>query len=109
MSSEKEVHSLIRLLPKEEKYALAQQMMRAGVSLTNNIAEGYGRFHWQETAQFMRQARGSLAELVDDLNVCQDESYADARRLMAMKEHAEQVLRLINGYVRYLKRKKAES
>ena len=51
------IYKLAKLLPEEEKYALGQQMRRAAVSLTNNIAEGYGRHHWQQNTQFCRQAR----------------------------------------------------
>lgn len=56
----KQIFGLIRMLPDEEKYNLVNQMRRAATSLTNNIAEGHGRFHYQENIQFCRQARGSL-------------------------------------------------
>ena len=51
-----------RELPAEEKYRLTDQLIRASRSVTNNIAEGYGRFHFQENIQFLRQSRGSLFE-----------------------------------------------
>ncbi|HET6427435.1 MAG TPA: four helix bundle protein [Phycisphaerae bacterium] len=103
------IYRLAKTLPPEEKYALAQQMRRASVSLTNNIAEGYGRFHWQESLQFVRHSRGSLMELVDDLNVCEDENYASQETLLPLRNQAETVLRLVNGYGAYLERMKAES
>lgn len=65
----KEIFKLIKKLPDEEKYNLASQMRRASTSLTNNIAEGHGRFSYQENIQFVRQSRGSLEELIDDLNI----------------------------------------
>jgi len=102
------VYDLVRALPKEETYALGQQMRRAAVSVTNNMAEGYGRFNWQETMQFFRHARASVAELVDDLNVCRDQRYADQQLLDELRRQADDVLRLVNGYIRYLKNKKAE-
>ncbi|MGN6367780.1 MAG: four helix bundle protein [Phycisphaerae bacterium] len=52
----KRVYKLAKLLPPEEKYALAQQMRRAAVSVTNNIAEGYGRFTFKDRISFMRTA-----------------------------------------------------
>ena len=104
----REIYGLIQALPQEEKYALGQQMRRAAISLTANIAEGYGRYHYQETIQFLRQSRGSLMELIDDLNICADEQYATADELAKLRPLAEAVLRLINGYVSYLQRKKAE-
>ena len=71
----KEVFSLTKKLPSEEKFNLVSQMRRAATSLTNNIAEGHGRYHFQENIRFLRQARGSLEELLDDLNICIDERY----------------------------------
>jgi four helix bundle protein len=71
----KMMYRVARRLPKEERFALASQIRRTAVSLTNNIAEGHGRFHFLEQIKFMLQARGSLDELLDDLNVCTDETY----------------------------------
>ena len=77
----KAIYSLIKSLPDEEKFNLASQMRRAATSLTNNIAEGNGRYHYKESIQFCRQSRGSLAELIDDLNICIDEAYLCRRSL----------------------------
>jgi four helix bundle protein len=66
---------LAKRLPKEEKYRLSDQIIRASRSVTANIAEGFGRFHHQENIQFCRQARGSLMELIDHLSVTLDENY----------------------------------
>lgn len=66
---------LIRQLPPEEKYCLGTQMRRAAISVTNNIAEGHGRWHYQENIQFCRISRGSVGELLDDFNTCLDENY----------------------------------
>ena len=102
------IYKLAALLPAEEKHALAQQMRRAAASLTNNIAEGYGRHHWQENTQFCRQSRGSLMELIEDINVCIDETYAPAEHLERLKrEDAVEVLKLLNGYIAYLQKQKS--
>src|ERR1700737_2333793 len=61
--------------PEEEKFGLISQVRRAAVSLTNNIAEGHGRFHFLEQIKFMLQSRGSLEELMDDLIVCAVEQH----------------------------------
>ena len=57
--------NLSKDFPKEEKYRLSDQMIRSSRSSTACIAEGYGRYHYQENIQFCRQARGSLYELID--------------------------------------------
>ncbi len=101
------IYRLAALLPSDEKFALAQQMRRAAVSLTSNIAEGYGRHHWQENTQFCRHSRGSLMELIDQINVCLDEEYAEAKHLTGLKtKDGLKVLKLLNGYIAYLQKKK---
>jgi len=74
------MYRVAKQLPDEEKFGLCSQVRRAAVSLTNNIAEGHGRFHFLEQIKFMLQARGSLEELLDDLNVCTDEAIFLRRR-----------------------------
>ncbi len=104
----KKIYSLAKKLPEYEKYNLAGQMRRAAVSLTNCIAEGHGRFHYQENIQFLRQSRGSLEEIIDDINVCIDESYADLDRLNKLKQEGYIVLKRLNGYIKYLRKCKDE-
>src|SRR5580700_11902416 len=74
----KAMYAVTRRLPDFEKFELASQIRRAAVSLTNNIAEGHGRFHYLDQIKFVLQSRGSLQELIDDLNVCEDEQYLSA-------------------------------
>ncbi len=69
-----EVKVLIKKFPTEEKYALTDNMRRASRSITENIAEGFGRFHYQENIQFCRISRGSLFELTDQYITAKDES-----------------------------------
>lgn len=69
------ISCLCNRLPKDEKYRIADQMIRCSRSVTNNIAEGYGRFHYQENIQFCRHGRGSLFELKDHLIICKDECF----------------------------------
>jgi four helix bundle protein len=102
----KKIYSLAKQLPEFEKYNLADQMRRAAVSLTNNIAEGHGRFHYQENIRFLRQSRGSLEELIDDINTCIDEGYAELSRLDNLKKEGYELLKKLNGYIKYLRNRK---
>ncbi len=79
------MYRVAKQLPDEEKFGLCSQTRRAAVSLTNNIAEGHGRFHFLEQIKFMLQARGSLEELLDDLNICTDENYLPAEEIEKLK------------------------
>src|SRR5439155_18027850 len=71
----KAMYRIAKRLPDIEKFGLVSQVRRAAVSLTNNIAEGHGRYHYLDQIKFTLQSRGSLEELIDDLNVCADEDY----------------------------------
>jgi four helix bundle protein len=102
----RKTYCLIRQLPSEEKYALANQMRRAAVSVTNNIAEGHGRWHYQENIRFCRISRGSVDELIDDFNTCQDESYGNQSLVLELKNEAYELIRRINGYLAYLRKSK---
>jgi four helix bundle protein len=99
-------YRLLKLLPPEEKYALANQMRRAAVSVTNNIAEGHGRWHYQENIRYCGIARGSVDELIDDFNICQDENYGDPGLVVEPKNDAYDLIRRINGYIAYLRKSK---
>ena len=97
------MYRVAKQLPDEEKFGLCSQVRRAAVSLTNNIAEGHGRFHFLKQIKFMLQARGSLEELLDDLNICADESYLPAEEIEKLKSEGWRVHKLINGYIRFLR------
>ena len=99
----KAMYAVTRRLPDFEKYDLGSQIRRAAISLTNNMAEGHGRYHYPDQIRFFLHSRGSLQELVDDLNACLDESYLPNDEITKLKERAGEVLLLINGYLRYLR------
>ena len=87
-------------LPEHERYNLASQIRRAAVSLTANVAEGYGRFHFKENIQYCRIARGSAYELIDHLITCQDETYLEKSAAESSHQELLTFLRLLNGYIR---------
>ena len=99
----KAMYSVARRLPQEEEFGLTSQIRRAAVSLTNNIAEGQGRFHFLDQIKFMLQSRGSLEELLDDLNVCEDEAYLPIQDSESLRQEGWRVHKLINGYIRFLR------
>lgn len=72
-----EIYKLVKLLPKEETYALSDQMRRAVVSIPSNIAEGQGRNSDKEFVNFLSIARGSLWELETQIEICERLGYID--------------------------------
>ena len=93
---------IARALPKEELYRLTDQVVRAARSTTANIAEGYGRYHYQENAQFCRQARGSLYETLDHFIAGNDDGLIGDTALQQFRALFESAVRLLNGYINYL-------
>jgi four helix bundle protein len=95
-----EMYKVARTLPDFEKFALGTQIRRAASSVTANIAEGFGRFGYQENAQFCRQARGSLFELRDHLTTCIDQEYISLKEGQRLDSMAQRVAQILNGYLR---------
>ncbi len=95
--------------PVSEKFRLRDQLIGASRSITANIAEGHGRFHYQENIQFCRQARGSLVEIYDHLTVALDEKYIKQKDFEELSGQYEELIKMLNGYISYLKRKKTET
>ena len=96
-------------LPKEEKFLLVSQITRASRSVTNNIAEGFGRFHYQENIQFCRSSRGSLHELVDHLIICKENDYINDENYKKGRELLNKAIAILNGYINYLIKAKKEN
>ena len=103
----KYVMELIKKFPSDEKYALVDGMRRASRSTTENIAEGFGRYHFQENIQFCRQSRGSLHELIDQLITALDEEYITRNEYTEGMVMINKALGLLNGYINYLRRAKS--
>lgn len=91
-------------LPRDEKYRLGDQLLRAARSTTANLAEGHGRFHHLDNAKFCRNARGSCSEVLDHLITADDEQLLPPEYLARGRTLVETTLKLINGYIAYLLR-----
>jgi four helix bundle protein len=95
---------IIKELPTEEKYDLSSQMRRAAISCSANIAEGYGRFHYQENIQFCRISRGSMYEIQDHLITCIDNGYISKEVYDKIWNLSMNAIKVLDGYIRYLKK-----
>ena len=69
------IYKITKSFPKEEVYGLTSQIRRAAVSITNNIAEGFSRYHYKEKSNFYYNARGSVSEVQNLLIVAKDVGY----------------------------------
>ncbi len=100
-----EAYRVSKSLPAEEKYNLASQMRRASISITLNIAEGYGRYHYLDTLRFYYIARGSLEEVLSAFIVCDKLGYTKGK-LESQRQLHGNAIRALNGYIRYVRGQK---
>jgi four helix bundle protein len=98
---------LLNGFPAEEKYRLTDQLIRSLRSVTNNIAEGFGRYNYQKNIQFCRISRGSLTEVQDHFMIALEENYITVDEQQSIDTQTEKCLALINGYINYLKKRKS--
>ena len=100
---------IIKKLPYEERNALKDGMRRSSGSITENIAEGFGRYHFGENLQFCRISRGSLHELIDQFITSVDEKYISNKEYINGRELINSAMALLNGYINYLQKAKANT
>ena len=100
----KKISSVVRKnFPKFEEYHLKAQVLDSSRSITANISEGFGRFHYQENIQFCRQSRGSLDETLEHMITVYDEKYITKDILGEINKDYKECLKQLNGYIKYLK------
>jgi len=97
---------ILPLLPPEEKYALSQQLRRSSQSIPANIAEGHGRFYFQDNVRFCYIARGSLEESLSQIVHAHRVGYISDELYKSFATDGENLNRLINGYIGFLKKSK---
>ena len=98
-----EVSKEARKWPSEEKFKLADQVIRSSRSINALLSEGHGRFTFPDQLHFCIQARGSLSETVNHLIDAFDEKYISEETLNYYKTKAKEIERLLNGYITYLR------
>lgn len=98
------ITELVKTFPPEEKYRLTDQIIRSSRSIGNNIAEGHGRFHYLDASKFLVNARGSAAESIDHLIIAFDNGLINQETLDSLRKDCEECMRMINGYISYLKK-----
>ena len=99
-----EMFELVKSFPMEEKFRLADQLIRASRSITANIAEGHGRFTFKDQLHFCILSRGSLSECLNHLVDAFDLKIINQDQLLHYKQQIEEVEKLLNGYITYLRK-----
>ncbi|HLF28304.1 MAG TPA: four helix bundle protein [Anaerolineae bacterium] len=100
-------HEFARRLPADEKYDLVQQVRRSSKSVTANIAEGYGRYHYLDSLKFYSNARGSLNETLSHFIQGRVLAYIDQAYFAQLYCLARQAEKALNGYMSYVRKQRA--
>ncbi len=103
-----EVYRLTKKFPKDELFALVSQMRRAAVSITSNIAEGFGRHSFREKVQFFYIARGSTIELENQFLGARDVGYISPVESGSIDAPLLKVNKILNGLISSTKRRDKE-
>ncbi len=97
------IYKITADFPKAESYSLTDQMRRAAVSITSNIAEGFSRSGQKEKIQFYYMSLGSLTELQNQLLISKDLNYLNEIKYAALYEQSVLVHKLLNGLIKSIK------
>jgi len=93
------IYKLSQDFPREEIYSLTSQMRRAAVSITSNIAEGFGRQTYKEKVQFYYLAQGSLIELKNQILIAKDIGYLETENFNRLADQANVAHALLQGLI----------
>ena len=105
----KEVYGLLGKFPKEEQYALCDQLRRSAVSITSNIAEGSGRSSAKEKVHFLEISYASLMEVLSQMDIALDLGYITEEEFSDFEIMCDKVASLISGLRTYFTRSDSNS
>lgn len=95
-----DVYKITKEFPKEELFGLTNQLRRAVVSFTSNIAEGFSRNSFKEKLQFYSIALGSLTEIQNQLLVARDIGYISLEEFRLLAEQSVKISKITNGLIK---------
>lgn len=93
----KRTYKLLKKFLVEERYAMCDQLRRAAVSITSNIAEGVNRYSVKDKSHFIEVAFGSLMEVSSQFEIAEELGYITTEDRMSMDELVKEDARLLSG------------
>jgi four helix bundle protein len=94
------IYEITKKFPKNEQFGLTNQIRRASVSVTSNIAEGFSRNSFKEKVQFYSMAQGSVTEIQNQLIIAKDIKYININEFDKIFECTVTVHKIINGLIK---------
>jgi len=95
-----EIYKITSDFPESEKFGLSNQLRRASVSVTSNIAEGFSKESYKEKVLFYRRGLGSLTEIQNQLLVARDVGFISDKTFKDFAEQTVIVSKLLNGIIK---------
>ena len=101
-----EIHKFCKMLPREERFRLRDQIERSSSSICDNIAEGYTAYYYNDKIKGFNIARKEAGETQNHIRKLAGKGYLDSEQSQKWVEEYEEIIRGINGYTRYIREKK---
>ena len=101
-----EIHRFCKILPREEKFRLRDQIERSSSSVPDNIAEGYAAYYYNDKIKGFNIARKEAGETQNHIRKLSGKGYLDPKKAQDWVESYEEIVRGINGFIRYIREKK---
>jgi four helix bundle protein len=101
-----EIHKFCKTLPKDERFRLRDQIERCSSSICDNIAEGYTAYYYNDKIKGFYTARKEAGETQNQIRKLSGKGYLDSEQSQRLVEEYEEIIRGINGYIRYIREKK---
>ena len=101
-----EIHTFCKVLPRIEMFRLRDQIERCSSSVCDNIAEGYTAYYYKEKIKGFLIARKEAGETQNQIRKLAGKNYLDSNQSQSWVEEYEEIIRGINGYIRYIREKK---
>lgn len=103
-----EVHNICKKLPREERFQLIDQAMRSSSSVSDNISEGYNAYYYKDKIHRFYDARKESGETQNHIFKMEKKEYIDVKTSQRISDEYQRLIKGINGYVNYLKRRRGD-
>ena len=101
-----EIHRFCKTLPRDERFRLRDQIERSSSSVCDNVAEGYTTYYYKEKIKGFNIARREAGETQNHIRKLSGKDYLNPEQSQGWVEQYEEVVRGINGYIRYIRKRK---
>ncbi|MEA3432195.1 MAG: four helix bundle protein [candidate division WOR-3 bacterium] len=103
-----EIHEICKTLPKQERFKIGDQAERSSSSVADNVAEGHTSYYYQDKIKGFNTARKEAGETQNHIRSMQGKNYITTNLADDLIGRYEEVIRGINGYINWVRRKRGD-